>query len=393
MAKRNCGPKGCNNKTTFNNQRLPAWPSPVAAGSIVNNDFSSSSWTYSGAGTASFASDGITMSGGNANLTTTGHLRYTALPMSLKNVTITARVQITNITASDGVPGAGFLSRRDATLKRFVILNCSTGADQGNMLRFLNTTFEAETQPSKIAFTDGQTVELVMELGLISMTFKARNYTTGGAFVTLAKTLSITFGSGDRNLPDIWDYFILNYTGTNKLTYFDISTTEKKYADITIGTSKVHGFDAATEAATMTEVYETLKGRPAVNLGAQSCALQHFVLLNPLITLLKPRRVIFADPFRNNISGGTFNATNKANFITMVTHAESLRAECWYQYALPEAVLDQAAGDAYLITVVPLNHIAPVPTGWAHGTKTSDGTHPNVAGNLDWGTTLANFIP
>jgi len=366
------------------------FPTPVPIGDIVTNDFQSASWTYSGAGTMTNNASDIVLAGGDGSFNNIA--RYTALTTALQQATITFRVTMSNTSAANGLFAVGMYSRQSAGLRHYIAVDNRATVNKGNVLLYYTNAFNSMTNPSFLPFTDGDTMEFVIEQTLTQTNFRIKNYTQSSAYLTLTLNQSIAFGGINQNLMNVFDIGLWNHSGTNTVTYFNYTSQEYKYADVFIGTSKVHGFYAATKAQRASDIYATNESRRMVNLGAQSCALQHFVLLNNLIQLLKPRRLIFLDPFRNNIVAGTFDATAKANFESMVSVGNSLKSEIWYHYAIPETVLNQSAGDTYLNTVAPTARIVPVPTGWVAVTHTSDGVHPNVAGNLLLGNNLSVYI-
>jgi len=366
------------------------FPNPRPIGELVNNDFSASSWTYSGVGTMTNNANNITFTGGNGTLTNIA--RYTALTSALAQSTITARVTMSNTNATNGLFALGFYSRQDNNLRHYIAIDNRATANKGNVLFYYTNAFNSWTNPSFLPFTDGDTMEFLIDQTLNQTVFRIKNYTQNSAYLSITLNQSIAFGGAFQNIINVHDLALWNHSGTNVLTYFNYTSQEYAFADMFIGTSKVHGFYAGTKAQRASEVFETNTGNHIVNLGAQSCALEHFVLLTNLITRLKPRRIIFLDPFRNNIVAGTFNATAQTNFQTLVTLGNSLGSQLWYHYAIPETVLNQSAGDTYLNSVAPADRIVPVPVGWVAATHTSDGVHPNVTGNSMLGNNLSTYI-
>lgn len=361
------------NKIQTQNNNAPA---PV--GTLSLEDWDSRNWTYSGSGSAVFNSNNIVMSGGTSAITS--FLKYTYLPTVLNTATTTIRVTMTNTGASDGVVGLGLISRNSATLRHFCILNCRT-ANKGNLLMYYENAFDSETNPTVIPFTEGDQIEIQMIQTLLSLNFRARNVTQASSYTSLTKSFSITFGSAS-DIPDVCDLTVLNYSGTNTLNYFKYESDQPKYANyLFIGDSKTHGYYSVSQANRATDQYSLSTNQAIVNLAAQSDALQHYVGMNNLIYKLKPKSVVMCAAFRNNISGSTFDATAKANYLSIIQNAKLFGAVIYHLKALPETSLDQSAGDAYLLDRFPNNKCITPPATWNSVTHTSDGTHPNVTGN------------
>jgi len=354
---------------------------PVEIGTIIDSSilaedvFNSSKWTYEGAGSVdSFDSSGIEFSGGTDSLNSI--LKYTAMPINLESCVITWRFILSGTDASNGVVGCGLVSSLGLN-RHFVLINCRTGASKGNLLLFYANGYDQETNPTLIPFTDGDEVEIRMTKTLLSYTFDCRNYTQLSSYISLSKNLSITYSVGANEIPNISYPSVYNYDGTNKLTYFNVSSTEYKYADLLfIGDSKTQGFYANSGANRFSNQYALNKSIQIVNLAGQSQTLTDYVLLNNLITVLRPNKLIMLAAFRNNISGGTWNATAKSNYQSIVTNAESFGCEVWHALSIPEG-LDQSPGDVWVEANYSPSRIIDSPPTFNVGTDTSDGTHPN----------------
>lgn len=363
-------------------------------GVLVYNDFNSASWTYSGTGTAPTFTPGvgITMTGGTSSIAS--NLMYTYMPTNLNSSTTTVRVTMSNTDASNGVVGLGVVSRNAAALRHFVIINCRTGATKGNMLLFYDNAFDSETDPSFIPFTTGDQIEIQYIQTLFTITFKVRNVTQVSSVITKAKTLSITYLTGALDIPDIVNLTVFNYSGTNRIDYFKYESDEKQYADLLlVGDSKTQGFYSATQAQRYGEVYATASKKTTVNVAAQSNKLEQYVLLNNLIYKMKPKAVLMCAAFRNNISATTFDATAKANYLSITQNAERIGSVVYHLKPLPEAVLDQSTGLTYITTTYPVNKILDITNTFVSGTHNADGTHPNVAGNALLGANANTVIP
>lgn len=362
-------------------------------GTLVYNDFNSASWTYTGTGSATFTTGtGITLTGGVSSVAS--NLLYTAMPTNLNTSTTTVRVTMTGVDASNGVVGLGVVSNNSATLRHFVIINCRTGASKGNMLMFYDNAFDSETQPTVIPFTNGDQIEIQYIQSLLSISFKVKNVTQSSSYNTITKNLSITYLSGAQDIPDVVDLMVVNYSGTNTINYFKYESDQKQYADLLlVGDSKTHGFYAQTQANRYMDIWSTNTKKSIVNVAAQSNKLEQYVLLNNLIYKMKPKAVLMCAAFRNNISASTFNATAKANYISITQNANRIGAVVYHLKPLPEGTLDQSTGLTYINQTFNPNKILDITSGFVSATNNSDGTHPNVSGNALLGANATTVIP
>lgn len=366
---------------------------PVPAGQLISNDWAAANWSYTAGtgGTATFNPSNITLAG--ATVVTNNILRYTAMPTALENTVCTCRFTVSGTDATNGAVAMGLVSANSGSLRHYALVDLRNTASKGNVLLFYNNAFDSQTTPSVIPFTNGDQIEIKLTKSLLVITWEVRNVTQASSTVTIGKTQTITYSTPPDSLNDVSYISIFNASGNIVFDYFNYSSTDYKYADLMfIGDSKTQGFYCGAKAARCSDLWAAAKNKVMINLGAQSDSLTHFLLLNPLITVMRPKKLIMHS-ISNDIRLGTWNATTQGYYASIVSNAQAFGCDVWHHNGIPETVLDLTPLNTYQAANYPANRIVAAPPSWVAATdNVADGVHPNSTGNGKLNTNLQLYV-
>lgn len=381
----------------FNNNRISR-PAPSIIGTIIDSDdagdlvFDSGSWTQEGVNiSTTFTSNSIQLE--NAVGAYNDLIRYNLWYTQLEEFNVKCIVTINDVSANAIYFGIGLAGVSTFSSKMAVrgALWASGDANNGLMQLYYGSTNGTNTSVSdsggsRLAFVQGDSIEMEVSQSGLTATFTCRNLTTpaGDLTVTWTNTNALVYpGTAGTQLLNIEQIALWNYKGDYTVTDLKyISTEHQNVTGCLVGDSKSEGYYVDTLTNRISNILEVDTGTYfQVSAGSGNVTQDVLNAINEII-LINPIKLILCIG-RNDIANSVLTATWQANYASIVSQLQAAGIDVYHQLPLPETSLNQSALTNWINATYPAGKIISVPSGWNTGTDlVADGIHLSIAGAL-----------
>lgn len=368
--------------------KLRSSSSPVPLGTLFENEFTESDYTESGAVSATFNGDSITIIGSGGSLEDV--VRYNPFVTCRNNLIQTIRFTVDTFTVDSYGCGIKFVSVNGVGQRFYfsAILITSNNSERGKIYFYGSDEADQDafslgiSSASPVAVSLNDTLELNLtqnDMGYVATGYNLTQDPSRSSPVTLSYQYDTAF-------PFVTVYHnsaklgLVGFGGTQTVNYWNVRTDEFQNVDLLIiGDSKVrYNPDLFAEGFAQMWKDNNPTKKVFICFGASDKTTEMVQCL-PELVQYRPRYAILLIG-RNDIANGVSSAVWQANIDSMYGGLTDEGTIVYFQLPLPETVLDQSALTTYLTTTYPTRCIS-VPGTWNDVTDNADGIHPNSTGH------------
>lgn len=286
-----------------------------------------------------------------------------------------------------GIRGTGLFSPR--SIQCAVVIG-GGGSNNGKLNIYKDGAFFAQSATA-VSFSLNDRIECVLTRAGWTYTFKARNLTTGGAYVTVARTVGSTVPNNGLNWIGKFGLFFIDGT---MIVESDLCTSIAwKYPrTVFIGDSKTEGFSVAD----LTESYPYIAWGASTNkynvlAKANNLTGDILTAMNEIINQ-HPRYAVMAIGC-NDVRQAVSSATWQANYTSIRNQLVAAGIQVVHLRPFKETVLNLATLDTFVQTFTS-DTVVDTFTSYNTGTMLSaDAIHPNLAGMTFIGNKIITDAP
>lgn len=387
---------------------MARFPSPVAIGTILSKDFTSgcnlTGFTQTGS-TATWTCTGGYMRIANSPAGFGEYQTYTGYQSSgqgscFEHDSVFVEFYATVVNASSYGLGLGWRSLSTNNPITFqAYLDLETSAARGKITFYENNS-SVGVSGSALTFVQGEKLRIVLRRDSAnSLTFIARNLTTGTSSCTYQRTLAPYIFYGKQASR----FFIWAVGGTQDVSLVGWGATERKNIRVAWVGNSITQFYNLTKLSD--RFIERAMAGSRFDYGVyaqQSCRTREFLLNVDEIIATRPQYVILNGLLRNDTTTSVSFATRTANYLSIVNQLKAKNINVIHTTITPDNGKDfnlAEVDQAWLYSTFPNDIIVDVYTGMKgagtgiNAAYSDDGAHLIQAGAIQYYTILNAAIP
>lgn len=351
-----------------------------------------------------FSTDGSKLNVANGAGNYLNYIIRNTNPSCLEDHTITCDFKMTSaVSATTFGIGFGMRSANPSDLKSYsAVVACATTTNGKISLGTSSnaTTYTARLLTSQlVVINQNDLLRVVITRDKLRISFTLYNLTTGLSG-TSYYDFSIAYAVGAFAAHNTGYFCISALGGVFEITNFSVSSIAKKNARVLFrGDSITYGTFADTIAQRWSNVAMGTSSNFTV-IGGGSDKTAEFLLEVPEIIALNPTKV-FLMIGGNDITYGVSAATRNANYLSGVNQLKAAGITVVHCLATPRTPTDIRAWNTHISstyggTDTVIDTYTPLWSGVGYSLNvaydSSDGVHPNAAGNALIGATVLPYI-